>query len=40
MTGLCLKDVARLREGEPGGVEAIPVQLWWALKTRSVDFSN
>jgi len=26
MTGLRLKDVARVREGEPGGVEAIPVR--------------
>jgi hypothetical protein len=40
MTGLRVEDVARLREGEPGGVEGIPVQLWWALKTRSVIFSN
>ena len=40
MTGLRVKDVLRLYEGEPGGVEAIPVGLWWTLKERSVIFSN
>ena len=40
MTGLRVNDVLRLYEGEPGGVEAIPVGSWWTLKVRSVIFSN
>lgn len=34
MTGLLVKEVLRLREGEPGGVEAI-LLLWWVLLTRA-----
>lgn len=37
---LRVKDVLRLNEGEPGGVEAIPGQLWWTLKARSIKVSN
>ncbi len=40
MTGLRVKDVLRLHDGEPGGVEAMPVWLWWTLKARSMIFSN
>ena len=40
MTGLRVKDILRLYEGEPGGVEAIPVGLWGTLKERSLIFSN
>ena len=36
MTGLRVKDILRLYEGEPGGVEAIPVGLWRTLKERSL----
>lgn len=40
MTGLRVNDVLRLYEGEPGGVEAIPVGVWWTPKERSMIFSN
>lgn len=40
MTGLRVNDVLRLYEGEPGGVEAIPVEVWWTPKERSMIFSN
>ena len=40
ITVLRVKDVLRLNEGEPGGVEAIPGQLWWTLKARSIKVSN
>lgn len=31
MAVLRVKDALRFHEGEPGGVEAIPGQMWWTL---------